>query len=110
MNTPRIDALANKLIPIAANITPSTAQEIITQLLTEVFTLSSQLERELAEALKDLIFWQSLAEGRGRTDDDDTGKAMAKLIRQRDEARAETIRWMSIAEGRGHTDETLSNQ
>ena len=51
-----------------------------------------------------------MIEGRGRTEDDDTGKAMAKLIRQRDEARAEMIRWMSIAEGRGHTDETLSNQ
>lgn len=44
---------------------------------------SETLERELTamteqrdEARKDVIFWQSLAEGRGRTDDGDTGKAM----------------------------------
>ena len=98
----------------------------------------NDLARERDEARAEMIRWMSIAEGRGRTDDDDTGKAMAKLIRQRDEARgqvdalvdrlgktqermidaerilaeagAEMIRWMSIAEGRGRTDETLSNQ
>jgi hypothetical protein len=45
------------------------------------------LKRERDEARAESIRWQSIAEGRGRTDDDDTGKAMSNLIRQRDEAR-----------------------
>lgn len=35
-----------------------------------------KVERERDEVRKDVIFWRSLAEGRGRTDDGDTGKAM----------------------------------
>lgn len=35
-----------------------------------------KVERERDEARKDVIFWRSLADGRGRTDDGDTGKAM----------------------------------
>jgi hypothetical protein len=43
--------------------------------------------RERDEARAEMIRWQSIAEGRGRTDDEDIGKAMSNLIRQRDEAR-----------------------
>lgn len=35
-----------------------------------------RMVRERDEARKDATFWQSLAEGRGRADDGDTGKAM----------------------------------
>ena len=51
-----------------------------------------KLERERDEARAEMIRWMSIAEGRGRTEDDDTGKAMAKLIRQRDEAREQRDR------------------
>ena len=54
--------------------------------------LLNNLERQRDEARKETIRWMSIAEGRGRTDDDDTGKAMAKLIRQRDEARGQRDR------------------
>ena len=44
--TPETDALANRLMPIAENITPSTAQAIITQVITEVLMLATKMERE----------------------------------------------------------------
>ena len=53
---------------------------------------NAQLKRERDEARKEMIRWMSIAEGRGRTEDDDTGKAMAKLICQRDEARGQRDR------------------
>lgn len=46
--TPRTDELANRLIPIAENITATTAQTIITQVLIDVLTLTTKLETELA--------------------------------------------------------------
>ena len=55
----------------------------------------AELIRERDEARAEMIRWMSIAEGRGRTDDDDTGKAMAKLIRQRDEAREAAAKWES---------------
>ena len=45
--TPRTDKLANRLIPIAENITATTAQTIITQVVTDTLTLTTELEREL---------------------------------------------------------------
>ena len=56
--------------------------------------------KERDEARDEMIRWMSIAEGRGRTDDDDTGKAMAKLIRQRDEARGQRDR---LAKALEHT-------
>lgn len=60
---------------------------------------SETLERELTamtkqrdEARKYAIFWQSLAEGRGRADDGDAAKAMTGLIGERDEAREQRDR------------------
>jgi hypothetical protein len=53
----------------------------------DIWDLCESLERKQDEARAEMIRWQSIAEGRGRTDDDDTGKAMSNLIRQRDEAR-----------------------
>ena len=58
----------------------------------EYYARLQDLERERDEARAEMIRWMSIAEGRGRTDDDDTGKAMAKLIRQRDEARGQRDR------------------
>ena len=46
-DTPRTDALANRLIPIAEDITSSNAQVIITHLFTEILTLTTVLEVEL---------------------------------------------------------------
>lgn len=45
--TPRTNGLANRLIPIAENITATTAQTIITQVLIDVLTLTTKLETEL---------------------------------------------------------------
>ena len=45
--TPRTDALANRLIPIAEDITSSNAQVIITHLFTGILTLTTVLEVEL---------------------------------------------------------------
>ena len=49
---------------------------------------------EEAKGLCDLLnnLERELAEARGRTDDDDTGKSLARLIRQRDEAKRQRDR------------------
>jgi hypothetical protein len=65
-----------------------------------------KLERERDEARAEMIRWQSIAEGRGRTDDEDIGKAMSNLIRQRDEARTELSEWR-ILNGWGGTPEII---
>jgi hypothetical protein len=65
-----------------------------------------KLERQRNEARADTICWMSIAEGRGRTDDDDTGKAMSNLIRQRDETRKELSKWR-ILNGWGGTPEII---
>ena len=62
---------------------------------SELVQIQCQMQdviRQRDEARAEMIRWMSIAEGRGRTDDDDTGKAMAKLIRQRDEAREQRDR------------------
>jgi hypothetical protein len=64
--------------------------------------------RERNDALAESIRWMSIAEGRGRTDDDDTGKAMSNLIRQRDEAREELSEWR-ILNGWGGTPEIIND-
>ena len=51
-----------------------------------------RLESERDEARAEMIRWMSIAEWRERTDGDDSGKAMANLIRQRDEARGQRDR------------------
>ena len=65
------------------------ALETAESLTTTAFDLLASLGKaqdERDEARAEMIRWMSIAEGRGRTDDDDTGKAMANLIRERDEA------------------------
>lgn len=75
----------------------------------DIWELCEFFERELNEARAEMIRWMSIAEGRGRTDDDDTGKAMAKLIRQRDEARGQLagVEDKMRVELRGHPDSKL---
>ena len=48
--TPETDAIAERLIPMAENITASNAQYIIKQVLTEILIKTSELERERDEA------------------------------------------------------------
>lgn len=48
--TPETDALAETLIPLAENITASNAQNVIKQILIEILTKTTTLERERDEA------------------------------------------------------------
>jgi hypothetical protein len=82
--TPETDALAEKLIPLAENLTASNVQEIIAQILTEILTKTIKLENERDEARFDLDFRRRLGDFQNKTLDD--------LRSERDEAREETIR------------------
>jgi hypothetical protein len=70
------------------NDTPETDEALSTaECESDLVIKMRSMERELNEAREESIRWMSIAEGRGRTDDEDIGKAMSNLIRQRDEAR-----------------------
>jgi len=60
------------------------------ELLDHVEELSRRLERERDEARAEMIRWQSIAEGRGRTDDDEQ---LAAVTAQRDRL-AEVLRYV----------------
>ena len=67
--TPRTEELANRLRPIAKNITATTAQTIITQVVADILTLTTELETELTAARKELYRSASLSDVERRVDE-----------------------------------------
>jgi hypothetical protein len=59
--TPETDALAETLIPLAENITASNAQNVIKQILIEILTKTTTLERERDEAREEAARWEAVA-------------------------------------------------
>jgi len=59
--TPETDALAGTLIPLAENITASNAQNVIKQILIEILTKTTTLERERDEAREEAARWEAVA-------------------------------------------------
>ena len=80
--TPRTDELANRLIPIAENITATTAQTIITQVVADILTLTTELETELTAARKELYRSASLSDVERRVDE--CIELREKLMEERD--------------------------
>lgn len=78
--TPETDALAEKLIPIAEKITEFNAQSIIKQLLTEILTKTTKLERERDEARDALMKIEEIYIDSDNTYDD--WKAMGDVARK----------------------------
>jgi len=79
--TPRTDALAEKLTPLAATLTIATAETVIRQILTELLLHSHTLERELAEYKR--------AHDLNRINFELGQKELAQVRAERDEAKHE---------------------
>lgn len=102
-STPETDAIAERLIPMAENITASNAQYIIKQVLTEILIKTSELERERDEAREDTEHWKieyEIVEDRlrGKKHQRDNGiisdeEIIPKLTSERNEAREKGERY-----------------